>query len=128
MKGGVAISQGQLLVSNDVGAVEAMLRGTSDGDTLIDSPAYKTIAEHFPAKTSIVSYSRNDSQVETLWEAAKGGQVAAVISQSGLDFPEIDYSKLPEFNTVKKYLTPNGGYSVPDKKGVLFVSFGTKKK
>ena len=128
MKGGVAISQGQLLVSNDVGAVEAMLRGTSDGDTLIDSPAYKAIAEHFPAKTSIVSFSQNDSQVETLWEAAKGGQVAAVISQSGLDFPEIDYSKLPDFNTVKKYLTPNGGYSVPDKKGVLFVSFGTKKK
>ena len=127
-KGGLAISQDQLMFSNDVTAVEAMLRGSSDGDSLIDSPAFKAIAEHFPAKTSIVSYSRNDSQIETLWEAAKGGQVAAVTSQIAPDLAEIDFAKLPDFDTVKKYLTPNGGYSVPDKKGVLFVSFGTKKK
>ena len=126
--GGLAISQDQLMFSNDVTAVEAMLRGSSDGNTLVDSPAFKAIAEHFPAKTSIVSYSRNDSQIETLWEAAKGGQVAAVTSQIAPDLAEIDFAKLPDFDTVKKYLTPNGGYAVPDKKGVLFVSFGTKKK
>ncbi len=118
---GLAIGNDQLMFSNDVTAVEAMLRSSTDGDALVDSAAYKTIAEHLPAKASIVSYSRSDSQVETLWEMAKGGQAGAFL-------PQIDFSKLPEFDTVKKYLTPNGGYSVPDKKGVLFVSFGTKKK
>jgi hypothetical protein len=108
-----------------VTAVEAMLRGDTDGDALVDSSEYKTIAEHLPAKTSIVSFSRSDSQIEALWEAAKGGQLAALLAQTDT---EIDFSKLPEFDTVKKYLTPNGSYSVPDKKGVLFVSFGTKKK
>ncbi len=118
---GLAIGNEQLMFSNDVTAVEAMLRDSTDGDALIDSPAYKTIAEHLPAKTAIVSFSRSDSQVETLWEMAKGGQ-------AGMFLPQIDFSKLPDFDAVKKYLTPNGGYSVPDKKGVLFVSFGTKKK
>ncbi|TXT37674.1 MAG: hypothetical protein FD138_602, partial [Planctomycetota bacterium] len=118
---GLAIGQDQLMFSNDVTIVEAMLRGDTDGDALVDSAAYKSIAEHLPAKTSIVSFSRSDSQVQALWDMAKGGQAA-------LFLPQIDFSKLPEFDTVKKYLTPNGGYSVPDKKGVLFVSFGTKKK
>ena len=118
---GLAISQDQLMFSNDVTAIEAMLRGSTDGDALVDSAAYKTIAESLPAKASIVSFSRNDSQIEALWDAAKGGQAGAFL-------PQIDFSKLPEFDTVKKYLTPNGGYSVPDKKGVLFVCFGTKKK
>lgn len=118
---GLAIGQDQLMFSNDVTAIEAMLRGDTDGDALVDSPAYKAIAEHLPGKTSIASFSRNDSQIEALWDLAKGGQAGAFL-------PQIDFSKLPEFDTVKKYLTPNGGYSVPDKKGVLFVSFGTKKK
>lgn len=118
---GLAIGQDQLMFSNDVTAVEAMLRGDTDSEALVDSPAYKAIAEHLPAKTSIVSFSRNDSQIEALWDMAKGGQAGAFL-------PQIDFSKLPEFDTVKKYLTPNGGYSVPDKKGVLIVSFGTKKK
>lgn len=118
---GLAIGQDQLMFSNDVTAIEAMLRGDTDGDALVDSPSYKAIAEHLPGKTSIASFSRNDSQIEALWDLAKGGQAGAFL-------PQIDFSKLPEFDTVKKYLTPNGGYSVPDKKGVLFVSFGTKKK
>lgn len=118
---GVAIGQDQLMFSNDVTAIETMLRGTTSGEALVDSSHYKAIAEHIPAKVSIASFSRNDSQVETLWDLAKGGQAGAFL-------PLIDFGKLPEFDVVKKYLTPNGGYSAPDKKGVLFVSFGTKKK
>ena len=118
---GLAIGKDQLMISNDVTAVESMLRGDTDGDALVDSAEYKTIAEHIPAKSSIASFSRSDSQMEALWEMAKGGQ-------AGLFLPMIDFEKLPSFDSVKKYLTPNGGYSVPDKKGVLFVSFGTKKK
>ena len=118
---GLAISQDQLMFSNDVTAVESMLRGETGGDALVDSAAYKSVAAHLPTKSSIVSFSRSDSQIEALWEMAKGGQ-------AGLFLPMIDFEKLPSFDSVKKYLTPNGGYSVPDKKGVLFVSFGTKKK
>ncbi len=118
---GLAMGKDQLMFSNDVTAIESMLRGDTDGDALVDSPEYKTIAEHLPAKSSIASFSRSDSQMEALWEMAKGGQ-------AGLFLPTIDFEKLPSFDSVKKYLTPNGGYSVPDKNGVLFVSFGTKKK
>ncbi len=118
---GLAIGKDQLMFSNDVTAVESMLRGDTDGDALVDSAEYKTIAEHIPAKSSIASFSRSDSQMEALWEMAKGGQ-------AGLFLPMIDFEKLPSFDSVKKYLTPNGGYAVPEKKGVLFVSFGSKKK
>lgn len=119
--GGVAIGPDQLLFSNDVTAVEAMLRGDTDGDALVDSADYKKVAEHLPAKTSIVSYSKQDSQIETLWEAARSGQL-------GSAFPDIDFAKLPDFDAVKKYLQPSGSYTVPDKKGVLFVGFSAKSK
>ncbi len=119
--GGVAIGPDHLLFSNDVTAVEAMLRGDTDGDALVESAEYKQIAEHLPAKTSIVSYSKQDSQIETLWDTARSGQLGAAL-------PDIDFSKLPEFDAVKKYLTPSGSYTVPDKKGVLFVSFSSKSK
>ena len=78
---GLAISQDQLMFSNDVTAIEAMLRGSTDGDALVDSAAYKTIAESLPAKASIVSFSRNDSQIEALWDAAKGGQAGVISSE-----------------------------------------------
>lgn len=116
---GLAIGKDQLLFSNDVKAIEAMLRGDTDGDALVDSTGYKQIEEHLPRKTSMVSYSRSDSQLESLWDMAKNGQAALVM-------PDIDFSKLPEFDVVRKYLSPSGSYSVPDKKGVLFVSFSTK--
>lgn len=118
---GLAIGNDQLMFSNDVTAVESMLRGSTEGDALADSADFKAIAAHMPAKMSIASFSRSDSQIEALWELVKGGQ-------AGLFLPQIDFSTLPDVDVVKKYLTPQGSYSVPDKKGVLFVSFSTKKK
>ena len=118
---GLAIGKDQLLFSNDVKAIETMLRGDTDGDALGESSAYKQIAEHFPSKMSMVSFSRSDTQMESLWEMAKNGQASLV-------FPDIDFSKLPDFEAIRKHLTPSGSYSVPDKKGVLFVSFNTKPK
>lgn len=117
---GLAIGQNQLMFSNDITAVESLLRGDTDGESLADSTDYKKIAEHLPAKTSVVSYSRSDSQLQTAWDTARNGQL-------GLFFPEVDFSKLPDFDSVKKYLQPSGSYSVPDKKGVLFVSFSNKR-
>ncbi|HLQ44126.1 MAG TPA: hypothetical protein VK137_05320, partial [Planctomycetaceae bacterium] len=116
---GLAVGKDQLLLSNDVTSLEAMLRGDTDGDALVDSAAYKKIAEHLPAKASIVSFSRQDSQLETLWSTARSGQFHAAI-------PDVDFSKLPEFDAVRKYLSPGGGYAVPDMKGVLFVGFSGK--
>jgi hypothetical protein len=125
---GLAIGQDQLMLSNDVTSIEALLRGTTDGDALVDSAAYKTIAEHFPSKMSIASFSRSDSQVDSLWQAAKGGQLSLVLSQVSDPLGQIDFTKLPDVDAVKKHLSPGGSYCAPDKKGVLFVSFGTKKK
>lgn len=118
---GLAIGQDQLMFSNDITAIESLLRGDTDGDALAESADYKRVTEHLPAKTSVMSYSRSDSQLQTAWDTARGGQL-------GLFFPDLDFTKLPEFEVVKKYLQPSGSYSVPDKKGVLFVSFSTKRE
>ncbi len=127
-QGGLAVGQDQLLFSNDVTVLETMLRGDQDGDTLVDSPEYKRVAEHLPAKTSISTFSRSDSQLETLWDSAKNGQLSDQLSAILPNLPQLDWSKLPEFDSIKKFLQPSGSYTVPDKKGVLFVGFGTKKK
>ncbi len=119
MTAGMAVGQDQLLFSNDVTALEASLRGDTDGDSLAESPNYKRIAEHLPGKTSIVSFQQQDSQIQTLWETARAGKLSGEVA-------DIDFTKLPDFDAIKKYLQPSGSYAVPDKKGVLFVSFSTK--
>jgi len=109
-----AVTSGQLVITNDVPALEGMLR-TERQPSLVDSPAYRNVAKHFPAKTSMVAYQRSDAQLEAVYDMLKNADTQFIDG--------IDFKKLPSFEVIKKYLRPSGFYLVPDKKGVLSVSF-----
>jgi hypothetical protein len=119
---GIAVSEGHILVATDVRLVERVLRGTGDGETLADSPAYKKIAAKFPAKTASISFSRVDTQYKVILDALKSGQVGNLFGGDDL----FDFSKLPDFDSIKKYLPPTGSYMEVDARGLRITSFSLR--
>lgn len=111
----LAVTAGHLVVTNDTPALEGMLR-TVAKPSLAESTGYRKIAKHFPAKVSMISYSRADAQLKAAYEMLKNADNTELLEG-------IDVGKLPPFEVLQKYLRPNGSYVVPDKKGSLFVGF-----
>lgn len=115
----VAVTQGSLIVAGNVLLIEAAIRGDADRP-LAESDDYRHIARHFPPKTSIIAFQKQYAQLKTLYELARGGALAAFV-------PNVDFSKLPEFDQLEKYFRPTGTYVVPDERGVLSVSFSLRE-
>ncbi len=110
-----AVSKGLFIFSTDAKDLEQILRDKRV-EPVAELPEYKKIAEYFPAKTSMLSFQRRNSQLETAYTFAKSGQLGEAI-------PGVDFTKLPEFSVIRDYLPMMGGYTVPDESGALFVNF-----
>jgi hypothetical protein len=111
----IAVASGHFVVTNDTKTLEGMLR-TATQPSLVESPSYRKVAKHFPAKVSMLSYSRSDAQLKGMYSQLKSNDnLQALLG--------IDFQKLPPFEVLQKYLHPSGSYTVPDKKGALMVTF-----
>lgn len=115
----LAVTDGNLVVTNDKESLEGMMRGQSGrAASLADSTDYKRYAKSFPSKSSWLSFQRSDVQLKMYYELLKTVDSEAIGG--------IDVSKLPPFDVVAKYLIPSASYAVPDKKGAKMVSFSLK--
>ena len=115
----IAVTDGQLVVTNDTPLLEGMMRGQSGRTTLTDSADYKKIAKFFPSKTSMLSFQRGEAQLKMLYNMLKNSDNDALEG--------VDVSKLPSFDVIAKYLPSSGGYTVPDKKGAKSVTYSLKR-
>lgn len=124
MTAGASVARDSLVLSSDVTLLEQMIRGDADVKTLADLPGYQRIADKFPAKTSMISFARSEAQLRPIYEMIRsgGGQTPGL----DLDVEGFDFSKLPEFKVISKYLPVSGGYAAPDKNGAYLESFGLK--
>ncbi len=114
----IAVTEGQLIMTNDTLLLESTMRGRSERTALVDSADYKKIAKFFPAKTSMLTFQRSDVQLKALYNMLKN-------ADNALD--GLDVSKLPPFEEISKYLQTSGGYTVPDKKGAKSVTYSLKR-
>ena len=121
----MAITKKQLMFATHVQELEALLRSDADRESLADSEAYKAVAKRFPEQTSSQSFQRSDAQLKMLYEALKSGALTEALSKD--DF-ELDISTLPEFDVLKKYFQPSGGYMIPDERGWFMMGFSLKSK
>jgi len=119
-----AVTEGHIMIATDVRLLERVLRGVGDRETLADSPEYKRIARKFPAKTNSIGYTRQDTFVKTIVEALKSSPLAGLTGDSE-DFG-IDFSKLPDFDQLKKYLPPTGSFMEQDPRGMKITSFSLR--
>lgn len=115
-----AVAEGHFIITNDTPTLEGMLRADGSGAaSLADSAAYKQIAKHFPAKASMLSFQKSDTQMKQMYDLLKNAE--------NQDFLEgIDLQKLPPFEVLQKYLRTSGSYTVPDKDGALTIGFQLK--
>lgn len=114
----VTVSGSTLVVGTEPSSVENVVRGKSGGSSLADSAGYKKLAKHMPGKVSILSYQKQDAQLQAGYEQLRAMDAESV---GGLDM-----SKLPEFEVIQKYLRPSVSYVVPDENGALQVGFTLK--
>ncbi len=121
---GVAIVKDHLMIGMDVTILEQVILGDADAGKLSDSAAYQSIAKYFPAETSAVTYTESDADVKTAYEFVKSGNSGFMLGEA---FEEIDFSQLPDFETIAKFLPPRGSYMVPDEQGYFLQSFTPKK-
>lgn len=124
-KPAVSITRKHLMFATHVQELEAALRSDADKESLVDSDAYKVVAKRFPEQTSSLSFQRSDAQLKMIYDALKSGALTEAFSHD--DF-QIDTSTLPEFEVLKKYFQPSGGYMQPDDRGWFMVGFSLKGK
>ena len=113
---GFGVVNDHLMIASDVAMLEQVIRADQDQESLSESAAYRKIARKFPEKTSILSYQHQNPQFKAVYELVRSGQ-------AGLSFQGLDFTKLPPFSAIAKYLPAAGSYVVPDKHGALIVSF-----
>ena len=110
----IAIVHDHLMFSNDVERLEQAIRG--DGKPLSESAEFKQIATKMPAKTSIIGFQKQNTQIKSLYDLLR--KAPQLSEQVGVDF-----SKLPPFETIEKYLKPQGTFFAPDQKGVFIGNY-----
>jgi len=119
VKMGITVAKNSLMIASNVTLLEQALRD-SDVNALSDSKEYQQIADHFPSQTSIMGFQNQSSQLKAAYELFRSGTAG--------DFLEnVDFSKLPPFEAIEKYMPASGSYVIPDEKGALMVSFSLPK-
>lgn len=120
------VANGQLMIAVGGSQLEQALRNNDDVRPLSDSDDFKAVAEHFPSGALAVTFNRPAQQYRGLYEKLRDGDAAE--SFPGMEdlFSKIDFSKLPPFEVIEKYIAPAGGYWLGDENGVLIEQFSLK--
>lgn len=100
------------------------------GAGLAENPAYQQVAQRFPARTSAISFVRDDEQARLSWDRVKSGDLSRILDQVVKDegkqllaglIRALDGSNLPAYEEVKKYFHLSAGHVVMDERGIHLV-------
>lgn len=119
----VTVAEKHLLVASDVRLIERVLRGAGNRETLADSAAFRRIAGKFPDQTASISYHRQDSQFKLLYDILQAGHAGMFL---GGPLASFDFSKLPDIESLKKYMPASGGFMERDERGLKITSFSLR--
>ncbi len=116
----ITIKDGQIFVASKMDRLWEVVEGKAGGDALKDSAEFKRGQKHLPAKVSMLSYQSPKSTLRDPYEKLRLGEYDAATEG------EFDFSVLPPFEKIEKYLTPTFSYLQPIEKGAYSVQFGLK--
>jgi hypothetical protein len=121
--GHLLISLGSTQLEAGSTVLEQSVRNDSDVRPLSESEDFKKVAAHYPADALAITFSRPAEQYRALYELLQSGDAAE--SFPGMDdfFERVDFTTLPPFESISKYLKPAGGFWVGDDNGVLMQTF-----
>ena len=113
----ITVAHGHLLFSSKPELLDQVLSGNDTTRPLEQIALWKRIASRFPDKTSLISFSWQNARIRALYGMLRSGQLDEA------DDAGVDFSKLPEFDAVSKYLPASASYVVPDEHGTLMINF-----
>lgn len=134
----LAVTKSSLFLTTHVELLDKVLNRDEGQPGLAESEGYRKVAGSFPAAVSGISYTRSDEQARAGWDLVKSGQLATLLRASlqqnaaasaifGGLVGALEGKNLPEFDAVRKYMVPSGGFAVMDENGMRFVSFSLKQ-
>lgn len=131
-----AISKTHFFLTTHLEFLDKILESEGSG-SLAESSDYQKVAAQFPANTSLIQYTKADEQIRALWATLKSGALADMLRKqmeqsdemsaflSGL-VDSLDGKNLPDFDAIKQYMAPTGGYAIMNDTGVHFITFTLK--
>lgn len=122
----LAVKDGSLLFSMGGSLMEQVLRNNDDMRPLAESDEFRSIAAHFPADAVSVTFSRPAQSYRSIYEMVRDGAAAENFPGVQDIFEKIDFTKLPPFEMIEKYIQPTGAYSVKDSNGYFMEGFQLK--
>lgn len=114
---------GQLLIGIGGIQLEQAVRNDDDVRPLAESEDFKAVAEYFEEGALLVAFSRPAESYRRLYDMLRDGKAAENFPGSDEFFSRIDFSKLPPFEVVEKYMAPSGAYWIGDENGVYMEQF-----
>ena len=120
---GVVVSGGRLMIGMGESLLEQTLRNDSDVPSLSESADYRRVAQHFPADALSVQFSRPAEQYRSIYEMLQSGSAAEQFPGMDELFDKVDFTTLPPFEAVAKYIHPAGSYAQKDENGLFVEAF-----
>ncbi|MEZ6133063.1 MAG: hypothetical protein R3C59_30705 [Planctomycetaceae bacterium] len=121
-----AVSEGRLLVAVGSTLLEQVLRNDSDVKPLAETDDFRKVSAFFPANAVSVQFSRPAETYRQFYDMLKSGEVAEHFPGNQDWLQRIDFTTLPAFDVIAKYIKPNGAYSVNDDRGLFTEAFQLK--
>lgn len=122
----LTVSQGRMLLCIGGPLLEQVLLNDSDMKPLSASEDFRKIAEHFPAAALSVQFSRPAEQYRGLYEMLRSGEAADQFPGMDEIFAKLDFTTLPPYEAVSRYIKPSGGFTKADENGMYMEAFQLK--
>ena len=122
----VTVSEGRMLFCVGGALLDQVLQNDSDMRPLAESDDFKKVAQHFPSDALSIQFSRPAEQYRGIYEMLRSGSAAEQFPGMDEVFEKIDFTTLPPFESVSKYIKPTGGFSKADDNGMYMEAFQLK--
>ena len=139
----VAVAHGHLFMSSHVKFLEKVLVAPDQG--LLKQADYQRVTAELdklgagklaPGKDFMRLFSRPDQDLEVVYEMLRSNQLEntpslyakALVAVFGENVTQIDGSKFPEYEHIRKYLGPTGHFGINDNDGWFIVGCTLKRK
>lgn len=119
----VAVTDDTLMISPNADYLGQTLSGREAMRPLADSPDYQEIAAQFPEQTSMITYQHQDSRMAGLYEQLRSGLLGNNLPGLTGQLLNFDFTKLPPWPAMSRYLQTTGSFVVPEDDGFRIVSF-----
>lgn len=136
----LAVVGGELMFADSIKAIESAIEAGNDSEGLLrESLEYKLVRDQVKQQlgssdTSIVVYQRPEESFRMMYDMVANPDNREKMRGMAKSNPfvtallkALDSHQLPPFETLAKYLSPNGAYITEEENGLHYTAFGLKR-